>query len=136
MLKHRGVFKISNSDRHLNNFGILRRSDTLQWLCPAPIFDSGNSMFYKSSYIPTDKALLKLEITSFLSREVQLLSYVTNRGLVDTRLLPDDNYLFNLLQKDIVKDEINERLVKAYNKKIKYFEDFQNGANIWSYNYR
>lgn len=129
-------FIISNSDRHLNNFGILRDSNTLRWLRPAPIFDSGNSMFYNSSYIPTDRALLKLKVTSFLKEEVRLLRYITNRGLVDIRLLPDDNFVFNLLRKDIVKEEINERIVKAYNKKIKYFEDFQNGASIWDYNYR
>ena len=35
-----------------------------------------------------------------------------------------------------IKDEVNERLVRAYNRKIKYFSDFQNGADIWSYNYR
>ena len=129
-------FIISNSDRHLNNFGIIRDSNTLKCLRPAPRFDSGNSMFYKSTYIPIGGALLDLEITSFLNKEVQLLRYITNRGLVDTRLLPDDNFVFNLLQKDIVKEEINERLVKACNKKIKYFEDFQNGADLWSYNYK
>lgn len=130
-------FIISNSDRHLNNFGIIRDSSTLKWLSPAPIFDSGNSMFYKSSYIPTDKGLLNLEVTSFLSKEVQLLKYVTQRGILDLRLLPDDNYLYNLLKVDInTRDEVNERLIKAYNKKIKYLDDFQNGANIWSYKYK
>lgn len=72
-------FIISNSDRHLNNFGILRDSSSLKWVSYAPLFDSGNSMFYKSSYIPVDRALLKLEVTSFRSKELQLLRYVTNR---------------------------------------------------------
>ena len=129
-------FVISNSDRHLNNFGILRDSNTLQWLRPAPIFDSGNSMFYKSQYIPIDKALLKLEVTSFLSREVQLLRYVTNRGLIDISKLPSTDYVYSLLSKDIYKDEVSDRLVKAYLKKIKYLDDFQNGASIWSYSYK
>jgi hypothetical protein len=130
-------FIISNTDRHFNNFGIIRDSNTLQWLSYAPIFDSGNSMFYKESYIPVDKSLLKIEVTSFLSREVKLLSYVTDRSLVDAKLLPSDNELYNLLCKDNnVKDEINQRLVKAYNKKIKYLIDFQNGANIWDYKYK
>lgn len=130
-------FIISNTDRHLNNFGILRDSKSLRWLSPAPIFDSGNSMFYKNSYIPVDKGLLDIQVTSFLSKEVQLLRYVTNRGLVDISKLPDDNYLYSLLSRDNnIKDEVNERLVRAYNRKIKYFSDFQNGANIWSYNYK
>lgn len=129
-------FIISNSDRHLNNFGILRDSNTLKWLSYAPIFDSGNSMFYGSAYIPVDRALLNLEVTSFLNKEVKLLRYVTNRGLLDTSLLPSSDYLYNLLSKDInTSEENNERLVKSYKKKIKYFQDFQNGADIWSYNY-
>lgn len=130
-------FIISNSDRHLNNFGILRDSRTLEWLSYAPLFDSGNSMFYKASYIPVDKALLKLEVTSFLSKEVNLLKYVTNRGLVDALRLPDDSFVHSLLKKDInTKDEVNERLLKAYKRKIEYLQDFQNGAAIWSYNYK
>lgn len=130
-------FIISNTDRHLNNFGILRDSKSLRWLSPAPIFDSGNSMFYKNSYIPVDKGLLDIQVTSFLSKEVQLLRYVTNRGLVGISKLPDDNYLYRLLSKDNnIKDEVNERLVRAYNRKIKYFSDFQNGANVWSYSYK
>lgn len=130
-------FIISNSDRHLNNFGVLRDSNTLQWVGYAPIFDSGNSMFYKSSYIPVDKALLDLEVTSFLSKEVQLLRYVSNRALLDVSLLPSIDDLYNLLLKDINTSEVNnERLIKAYAKKIKYLQDFQNGANIWSYNYK
>lgn len=40
-------FIISNNDRHLNNFGILRDSHTLRFIKLAPIFDSGNSMMYK-----------------------------------------------------------------------------------------
>lgn len=35
---------IANGDRHLNNFGILRDPDTLEWLGPAPVYDSGSSL--------------------------------------------------------------------------------------------
>ena len=42
-------FIISNTDEHLGNFGILRDSNTMQYLGPAPIYDSGNSMFFKDS---------------------------------------------------------------------------------------
>lgn len=130
-------FLLSNSDRHLNNFGIIRDSRTLQWLCMAPIFDSGNSMFYKSVYVPVDKGLLGLEVTSFLKKEVQLLRYVTDRSLVDIRLLPGEDEVYKLLQVDTnISEAVNERLVKAYKRKIKYLSDFQNGADIWGYNYK
>ena len=35
---------IMNEDRHLNNFGIIRNVNTLEWLDVAPIFDDGQSL--------------------------------------------------------------------------------------------
>ena len=35
---------IMNEDRHLNNFGIIRDVNTLEWLDVAPIFDNGQSL--------------------------------------------------------------------------------------------
>lgn len=39
-------FIITNTDRHFNNFGILRDIETLKYVDVAPIFDSGNSMLW------------------------------------------------------------------------------------------
>ena len=37
---------IANEDRHLNNFGVIRNAETLEWLEFAPIYDSGSSLGY------------------------------------------------------------------------------------------
>ena len=37
-------YLITNEDRHLNNFGIIRDVNTLKWLDVAPIFDNGQSL--------------------------------------------------------------------------------------------
>ncbi len=37
-------FLMLNEDRHLNNFGIVRDVNTLEWLDVAPIFDNGQSL--------------------------------------------------------------------------------------------
>lgn len=37
-------FLIMNEDRHLNNFGIIRDVNTLEWLDISPIFDNGQSL--------------------------------------------------------------------------------------------
>lgn len=37
-------FLMLNEDRHLNNFGIIRDVNTLEWLDVAPIFDNGQSL--------------------------------------------------------------------------------------------
>ncbi len=36
-------YLIANEDRHTNNFGFLRNSETLEWLGMAPLFDNGSS---------------------------------------------------------------------------------------------
>ena len=37
-------YLIMNEDRHLNNFGIIRNVNTLEWVDVAPIFDNGQSL--------------------------------------------------------------------------------------------
>ncbi|GHT59806.1 hypothetical protein FACS1894109_16420 [Spirochaetia bacterium] len=39
-------FLIANTDRHFNNFGVIRNAETLEWLGPAPIFDCGTAMWH------------------------------------------------------------------------------------------
>ena len=38
---------IANTDRHYNNFGLIRDATTLKWISMAPVFDSGTSMWCK-----------------------------------------------------------------------------------------
>lgn len=39
-------FLIANEDRHLNNFGVVRNADTLEYEGAAPIYDSGTSLWW------------------------------------------------------------------------------------------
>ncbi|MDR3284414.1 MAG: HipA domain-containing protein, partial [Treponema sp.] len=39
-------FLTANTDRHYNNFGALRKAETLEWLGPAPVFDTGTSLWH------------------------------------------------------------------------------------------
>ena len=92
-------------------------------------------MFYNSSFIPSGKDLLDLRVTSFLQKEVSLLKYVKDRGLVDLSRLPSDEFVYELFLKDIGGAEGAEKLVKAWREKIRFLEDFQNGADLWSHSY-
>lgn len=130
-------FIITNIDRHLNNFGIIRDSKTFHFIKPAPIFDSGNSMFYKSPYIKTGSGLLDIDITSFKTKEIKMLEYVKNPNLVDLSLLPTSDELRKLFSIDAIckADEI-KRLIKAYEYKINLLNELQHGIKIYSYNYK
>lgn len=130
-------FIITNVDRHFTNFGVLRDADTLELVSVAPVYDSGNSLFYnKSNYIPVGKALLDIDVTSFKKKEVQLLSAVRNRSLLRVDALPTEGDVERLFEKDtFCSNERKERILRAYQKKKEYLVDFQNGADIWSYKY-
>lgn len=69
-------FIISNKDRHLNNFGLLRDSNTLRYVGFAPIFDNGNSMLFDNVYIADDPKfkLLKTEISGVYDTDKKLLA--------------------------------------------------------------
>ena len=120
-------FIITNTDRHFNNFGVLRDSDTLRFVAPAPIFDSGNSMFYNESYVPAGKELLNISITSLYKKEVKMLSQVGNRGILDVGYLPSADEIYKLLLEDGTMDaDRREQLLEAYDQKIIYLLHSEN----------
>lgn len=51
-------YLIANGDRHLNNFGIIRDSDSLEWIGPAPIYDSGSSLGFDHDVLDLDNGLV------------------------------------------------------------------------------
>lgn len=124
-------FILSNRDRHLSNVSILRDADTLQFLRLAPIYDSGKSLFVGKEVPNTDKDLLKLEVNSFASSEIKLLSYVTNTNLVDINKLPTPEYIKDIYLKDSQIDEKRvELVVEGYKRKIDLFSCFQSGKDL------
>lgn len=129
-------FILTNTDRHLNNFGMIRDSGTFRFIKPAPIFDSGNSMFYNTNNIKTGDELLNIQVTSFRKFEVELLKYVTDPGLVDINKLPSEQEVRDLFQTDRnAGGETPVKLAKAYAKKVEFLRELQAGVRIYSYDY-
>ena len=62
-------FLIMNEDRHLNNFGIIRDVNTLEWIDVAPIFDNGQSLniqdYNEEELVISGQGRLFYEIKSF-----------------------------------------------------------------------
>lgn len=124
-------FIITNTDRHFNNFGVLRDSETLKFVGIAPIFDSGNSMFWNVENLSEDENVLDVNTTSFKKKEIQLLSYVTDKTAVDLTRLPGTEYLLSLYEKDINMSEYRrDALINVYKKKCGLLEQYQIGKNL------
>ncbi len=124
-------FILSGRDRHLSNISVLRDADTLQFLRMAPIYDSGKCLFVDSAVPISEKGLLTIETQSFASNELKLLSYITDRSLVDAEKLPDPEYIRSLYAKDSQADQNRtDRIAAGYAKKVELFRAFQNGEDL------
>lgn len=129
-------FILTNTDRHFNNFGMLRDTGSLKFVEPAPIFDNGNCLFY-NGFVPKGKGLYDIAVTSFRKRETDLLKYVTQPEVVDLKVLPAGEELYGLLKKDErMSDSQRQEICEAYETKIRMYTDFMNGAALWDYKYR
>ena len=116
-------FVLTNTDRHLNNFGILRDSQTLKFVRMAPIFDSGNSMFWDAPRLPERSDCTEITVNSFRKTEAELLKLVTDRSRVHMALLPSRNEIAELYAKD---DSIAfvDSILTGYEKKKALLEQF------------
>lgn len=117
-------FLFTNTDRHLNNLGILRDSDTLKFVCPAPIFDNGNSMFYNCHVLPD---MRNIKINSFAKTEMRQLQYIQNKKLIDLDKLPTEKELDAVYELDPYYDTYEKLLKNGFQKKTELLEQFEAG---------
>ena len=123
-------YLMSNTDRHMNNISIVRDPDTLEILGMAPIYDSGNSMFYNIPFEQLDYVRIdEINTHSFIQKEIKLLSYVHDRKLVDIDRAEMD---FSIYEKDILERQIRiPKLQALYERKRMKLNAFQQGKDIW-----
>lgn len=123
-------YLLTNTDRHMNNIAVLRNPDTLKLIGFAPIYDSGNSMFYSTPYESLQTIRLdQINTHSFVERETRLLQYVRNRNAVDISKTDMD---FSIYEKDIKERQIRIPLLKElYCRKQESLYAFQQGHDIW-----
>ena len=115
-------FLLTSVDRHLNNFGVLRDSGTLRFVSMAPIFDSGNSMFWNTPRKPERDDLTRIEVNSFRGREAQLLDYVTVPELLDLAKLPTAEELRSIYAMDELIVPLDSILL-GYEKKLHLLQE-------------
>ncbi|MDD5957023.1 MAG: hypothetical protein PUC40_08610 [Lachnospiraceae bacterium] len=123
-------FLMTNTDRHMNNISIIRNPDTLELLGFAPIYDSGNSMFYN---VATDQLthidLRKITTHSFIKKEIELLKYVTDRKILN---LSNSDMDFSIYEKDTSDRHARIPVIESlYKRKQDLLSEFQNGKDIW-----
>ena len=99
----------------------------------APIFDTGNSLFYNKEFIPSGRGLLDIQVTSFLQKEVKLLRFITDKQQVDLDKLCGFDAEVEALLKTYTNMPIERtaRIAGTVNQKMEYLRHFQQGKKIW-----
>lgn len=128
-------FVISNTDEHFMNFGVLRDTDTMKLLGPAPVFDSGNSMFFaEDRKIPyTRVELLERKNTSFYQTEEKMLAKVQNRKIVKEDLFPTPEKVKELYISSNLPEWKADMIFRNYTTKLRMLHEFQQGKTISLY---
>ena len=110
-------FVLTNTDRHLNDFGILRNANTLEFISMAPIFDSGNSMFWQNPRLPAHGDLTDITVNSFRNTEKRMLQLVRNKDVLNLSKLPTEEELRAIYEMDALIPYVDS-IILGYRKKI------------------
>ena len=119
-------YLIVNEDRHFNNFGLLRNPDTLKWLGPAPIYDSGSSLGY-DKLTPQIRSGRNISCKPFKKTHQDQLRLVTSFDWLDLSKLDgvdqDIREVFAGAEEFIDKERV-EAIVASVNQRIQMLETF------------
>lgn len=118
-------FLITNTDRHWENFGILRDSDTLRFLALAPIFDSGTSMLYDDPFAKTRRHLMSINVHGICHSQAENLRLVHDKKAVDVSRLPDEQETAEFYVARGVPAERAEQIARCFELKKDMLLEFQ-----------
>ena len=119
-------YLIANEDRHFNNFGLLRNPDTLEWLEPAPIYDSGSSLGY-DKLTPQIRSRRNITCKPFKKTHQDQLRLATSFNWLDLSKLSsvdqDIREVFAGAEEFIDKERV-EAIIASVNQRIQMLETF------------
>ncbi len=104
---------IANEDRHLNNFGVLRNAETLEWLGFAPVYDSGSSLGYDKmpGQMYSEKGVV---CKPFKNRHTEQLKLVSDFGWMDFNRLSDvEAFAESVLSADGAEEYLDASRIRA-----------------------
>ncbi|ETP72498.1 putative transcriptional regulator [Lachnospiraceae bacterium JC7] len=124
-------FVITNTDRNYENFGVLRDANTLEFVKMAPIFDSGNSMFYDLNMSHGTLELNNIPVNSFAENEAGLIKLVKDPSILDLDKLLTNEELSQVLASSNRTPEEIRILVKIYERKKDMLFKLKRGDVNW-----
>ena len=124
-------FIICNNDRHLNNFGILRDTSSLCFTRMAPIFDSGNSMMYKTPDQASTYLSLHEKIHGFYGTYKASIEHVHDKSAVELSELPSREEIEALYSRDVMLAPFSTRLSFIVCQRAGILHEMQDGLSYY-----
>lgn len=119
-------YLMANTDRHFGNFGAIRNVETLEWIGPAPIFDSGTSLWH-DKLTRAINPLGEVETKPFYSnasRQMELVSDFSWVPFEELRNLKDDiREIF--VPTEFIDEERIEVLSKAVDSRVEELQEME-----------
>ena len=119
---------IVNEDRHLNNFGLIRNADTLEYVSAAPVYDSGTSMWFNTAAKNIKAGARDIESKPFKTRHADQIKLVTDFDWLDLDKLYgiEDEFAQILSTSEPMDDERKDVLCDALKTRIELLKDAMN----------
>lgn len=119
-------FLIANSDRHTNNFGLIRNADNLKFVDIAPIYDNGSSLWYDSQddWIAYAKDISK----PFANRHYKQIKFVSNFDWLELNKLEGfENEMKKIFDESpYISQKRQEIICENFKKRIRLLQKYIN----------
>ena len=118
-------YLLVNEDRHQNNFGFVRNSNTLKWIGPAPIYDSGTSLWFDTPTPLINASAARLKCKPFKTSHEEQIKLVSSFDWIDWHQLDGIEEEFAAVTREsLFIDEVRRNaIVNALKKRIEMLKE-------------
>lgn len=122
-------FILANTDRHLNNLGIIRDPDSLKVKGLAPLYDTGNSMGFGS--VLDMGIFLRTKTRGFNNSFRRSLSTVADKNLINADLLPSPDDVRKFYEDSGMSEKNIMRLGTLFGNRAAILRGLQRGKSYY-----
>lgn len=121
-------FIIVNEDRHLNNFGLIRNAETLEYISGAPIYDNGTSMWFNTLTKNIKAGAREINSKPFKNKHSDQIKLVSDFDCIEINKLKgiDEEFAEILKSAEHMDSERKDTLCKMLNNRIEMLKNVMN----------
>lgn len=119
---------IVNEDRHLNNFGLIRNAETLEYISAAPIYDNGTSMWFSTATKYIKAGAREIASKPFKTNHSDQIKLVTDFSWLEIEKLKgiDEEFAEILKTAEYMDTDRKDTLCKMLNSRIEMLQNAMN----------